>query len=116
MDDPLGDVVIRTLGDLATNAARAVGIDRRPILVMIWMKGCEACQAQKPVVAAFAAAHRDVRVQFAEAEGAGKLYPIGGYPSFALHVYGRADPVIAECVFETEAALREWVSRETQSR
>ncbi|MDP3769080.1 MAG: hypothetical protein Q8S13_13785, partial [Dehalococcoidia bacterium] len=79
--------MIRTLGDLAVNAVRAVGLDRRPILVMIHMHGCGACEAQKPVVQRFASANRHVRVQLAEAEGAGAKYPIGGYPSFALHIH-----------------------------
>ena len=108
-------MMIRTLGDLAANAVRAVGLDRRPILVMIHMHGCGACEAQKPVVSAYAKAHSEVKVQLAEAEGAGKLYPIGGYPSFALHIHGRPDPVIAERIFETEAELAAWVAKETRA-
>lgn len=105
--------MIRTLGDLATIPLRRLGLDKRPVLVMIHMHGCEACAAQKPVVAEYAKAHPDVRVQLAEAEGAGAKYPIGGYPSFALHLHGRADPVIAEQLFETPAALHAWVQKET---
>lgn len=74
---------------------------------------CEACKAQEPIVAAFAAKRLDVEVLKSNVRKSGQVYvaehSVRGTPAFALHLVDVAKPVIADRAFDTLEELEAWV-------
>lgn len=83
----------------------------KPVLVMIYMQGCSACDEVKPIFQAFAAKHPQLAYGMMDIDRAKVPFPVEYTPTMALKLPGgiyKIDPVALGKDF-SEAALSAWV-------
>lgn len=81
----------------------------QPTVVLVYLEGCPACAEAKPLFAAAAARHPDVKFAVARADGAGAKFEFAEVPAYVALVRGRE--VARSGPFSSARAFDTWVRR-----
>lgn len=80
-----------------------------PTVVLVYMEGCDACAAAKPLFADARDRHPDVKFAVARADGAGARYEFAHVPGYVATVQGRE--VARSGPFRSARAFDTWVRK-----